>query len=85
MRCFVNTTMGFALAYYPSTKNKSIKWTSAFTALIHANSLRSTTNMLGIKEQGFEQVKIYPNRAKGVINISGADEGSVITVYSIQG
>ncbi|MFA6152491.1 MAG: T9SS type A sorting domain-containing protein [Chitinophagaceae bacterium] len=59
--------------------------TFAVTAVIDADTFRPTTKMLGIKEQGFEQVKIYPNPAKDVINLSGVEEGSLITVYSIQG
>lgn len=70
---------------FSSTYTAPGKGFTNLMTVIDADTFRLSLAVLGINEIGFEAVKIFPNPAKDMIYISGAEEGSVVTVYSIQG
>jgi hypothetical protein len=55
------------------------------TASVDADTFHPNLKELSIKTPGFEQVKIYPNPATDVIQVSGAEEGSTLTLTDITG
>lgn len=55
------------------------------TASVDADTFRPNLKELSIKTLGFEQVKIYPNPATDIINVSGTEEGSVIALTDMTG
>ena len=54
-------------------------------ACIDADTFRPSTKQLAIVEQGFEQVKVYPNPANDVLHIQGIEVGSSLALYDISG
>jgi urea transporter len=57
----------------------------AATACIDADTFRPSTKQLAIIEQGFEQVKVYPNPATDVLHLQGLAIGSSWALYDMSG